>query len=483
MKTKLLLLLLFLALGLASIFAQNCTNWAVTPDTQYDVPSSGGIYSAQVTATGQCKFNIFIDNFWLHFDSWGTNGIFYYRVDSNTVGARSGTITILDQTDGGNNVASLTVNQLEGSNSITNDECYNAISLIPSSNYNYITGSTLGATESQPPSSDCSFILATANDVWYKFTATCVNNIVQVQGDSWYDAVLEVEDAPCGNLVGFCEDNTGDGGIETADLNNLTIGKEYYIRVYEVSSSYDSDFEICVQTPNSCPPPETYCNNAITLTPNSSCNYINGSTNNAILTQVTDCNNDYPANYVNAVWYKFTAECEDEYNYKYGEIIKVQSSPGFDAAVQLVSGCNSDGSGRLTLGCEDNTDFGGLKTIEDPYLTIGNTYYIMVYSNNSPGDFQICVTHSCSDGIQKIIDDDNISIYPNPTNNKFSIEIDNRNESYNLEILNTIGQVVLNKKITNNVEQVDLSGQSAGVYFVKLQSGNNTIVKKVIKQN
>ena len=36
--------------------------------------------------------------------------------------------------------------------------------------------------------------------------------------------------------------------------------------------------------------------------------------------------------------------------------------------------------------------------------------------------------------------------------------------------------------MTISVEQADLSGQSAGVYFVKVQTANNTVVKKIIKQ-
>ena len=76
----------------------------------------------------------------------------------------------------------------------------------------------------------------------------------------------------------------------------------------------------------------------------------------------------------------------------------------------------------------------------------------------------------------------NIKFYPNPASNKFTIEIDNQKETYNLEIINATGQVVLNKQITNPVEQVDLSGQTAGVYFVKVQTANNTVVKKIIKE-
>ena len=86
-------------------------------------------------------------------------------------------------------------------------------------------------------------------------------------------------------------------------------------------------------------------------------------------------------------------------------------------------------------------------------------------------------------GINKLISNNSINIFPNPTSDKFTIQFNKLKEFYNLKILNTTGQVVLNKKITNSVEQVDLSGQAAGVYFVKLQSVNNTVVRKVIKQN
>ncbi len=116
--------------------------------------------------------------------------------------------------------------------------------------------------------------------------------------------------------------------------------------------------------------------------------------------------------------------------------------------------------------------------------------YINVYSNKKLisyfGNFyryEASFTSTFSNGISNIQSNkNNILIYPNPTNDKFIIQIENQNVSYNLEILNTIGQVVLTKKIINSIEQVDLSGQVAGVYFVKLQSENSMIVRKIIKQ-
>ena len=61
-----------------SLYAQTCTNWAVTPNTQNNVQTSGGSYSAQVTATGSCTYNTTMNDSWLHFVSYGSNVFFNY---------------------------------------------------------------------------------------------------------------------------------------------------------------------------------------------------------------------------------------------------------------------------------------------------------------------------------------------------------------------------------------------------------------------
>ena len=107
------------------------------------------------------------------------------------------------------------------------------------------------------------------------------------------------------------------------------------------------------------------------------------------------------------------------------------------------------------------------------------------YSDNTPFAYSSNIVPICDfiTAVKSIDKNSNqINIYPNPASNKFTIEMDNLKEPYTLEILNTMGQVVLNKQITNKIEQIDLSGQAAGVYFVKVQTGNNTVVKKIIKE-
>ncbi len=85
-------------------------------------------------------------------------------------------------------------------------------------------------------------------------------------------------------------------------------------------------------------------------------------------------------------------------------------------------------------------------------------------------------------GIEDFEKDNLISIFPNPATDLLTIQLDNQTQSYSLEIQNTIGQMVYSKKLINPIEQVDLSAQPAGVYFLKLQSADNTIVKKIMKQ-
>jgi hypothetical protein len=64
------------------------------------------------------------------------------------------------------------------------------------------------------------------------------------------------------------------------------------------------------------------------------------------------------------------------------------------------------------------------------------------------------------------------SIYPNPTNGVFTIN--SNMQIQKIEILNTLGQVVLVKE-GNNQQRVDVSiDDTPGVYFIKLTSINNT---------
>jgi hypothetical protein len=73
----------------------------------------------------------------------------------------------------------------------------------------------------------------------------------------------------------------------------------------------------------------------------------------------------------------------------------------------------------------------------------------------------------------------NITIYPNPNSGIFTIDIENLNEA-NLVIYNLSGQIVLQKKLTQNLTSIDLTKFAKGMYFVKVNAANKVIVEKIV---
>jgi len=68
------------------------------------------------------------------------------------------------------------------------------------------------------------------------------------------------------------------------------------------------------------------------------------------------------------------------------------------------------------------------------------------------------------------------SIYPNPGNGLFNIQIDGQ---YNIMVSNTHGQRVMNTSI-NGSAVLDLSKQPNGIYFIHLTNQTSTLIEKVI---
>ena len=72
---------------------------------------------------------------------------------------------------------------------------------------------------------------------------------------------------------------------------------------------------------------------------------------------------------------------------------------------------------------------------------------------------------------------ENVSIYPNPANNMLTI--DGGNAEYTYTMYNGMGQIVANGK-TQGVERVNVSDMAKGVYFLRLTTGTQVRVDKVV---
>ncbi len=73
------------------------------------------------------------------------------------------------------------------------------------------------------------------------------------------------------------------------------------------------------------------------------------------------------------------------------------------------------------------------------------------------------------------------NVYPNPsTGALYIVNSSVLKEASQIQVLNAIGQVVLEETITNNYKNVDLSKLNNGVYFVKITSDKQSIIKRVV---
>jgi hypothetical protein len=74
-----------------------------------------------------------------------------------------------------------------------------------------------------------------------------------------------------------------------------------------------------------------------------------------------------------------------------------------------------------------------------------------------------------------------IRIYPNPVERDLTIELEG-NEKCMIRIYDMRGKLVLQKESNSKQEQFNLSGFSAGMYLLKLQFGEKTITRKILKK-
>ena len=92
----------------------------------------------------------------------------------------------------------------------------------------------------------------------------------------------------------------------------------------------------------------------------------------------------------------------------------------------------------------------------------------------------LVVTESTTSGIQQMLSESNISVYPTISNGTFTIN-NAENNSYDLSVYNVAGEKVYGKTVSSKLETLNLNVTS-GLYFVNIKSGNTNILKKIIIQ-
>jgi subtilase family serine protease len=121
-------------------------------------------------------------------------------------------------------------------------------------------------------------------------------------------------------------------------------------------------------------------------------------------------------------------------------------------------GCIADANNTINESNEENNDFHlylNRFSKYDPPATL----IIEVLSDNNNNDYLI---------------------YPNPSNGKVNIQFFDEGTTYSIQLINSAGQILIQRKNDSLHETIDLSNVSRGIYYVKVSDGKYSRTDKVI---
>lgn len=82
-------------------------------------------------------------------------------------------------------------------------------------------------------------------------------------------------------------------------------------------------------------------------------------------------------------------------------------------------------------------------------------------------------------GINELNTSNSVTLYPNPGNNFFNVQSEQRIKA--LKIMDLQGKLILEKQIRSNVTQVDVTGLAGGIYLIQVKLAEETKFIKFIK--
>jgi len=123
-------------------------------------------------------------------------------------------------------------------------------------------------------------------------------------------------------------------------------------------------------------------------------------------------------------------------------------------------------------------------TTSDQHFIVPIGFSVSQLKFNS--DFRIVTKNSVVTNNNLLIDNsDNIAVFPNPINRYVSIKTENNILPERIEISDITGKIInefVPKFFKEEEFKIDVSYLRAGVYFIKIISGNKTVLKKIVKE-
>ncbi|GDX51458.1 hypothetical protein LBMAG27_05050 [Bacteroidota bacterium] len=121
---------------------------------------------------------------------------------------------------------------------------------------------------------------------------------------------------------------------------------------------------------------------------------------------------------------------------------------------------------------------------------IGSTFTPTIVGNYAAwvwdglcSDTTECVFDGLTGGNGELLIENNFVVFPNPTDENITVQLLQSSVDCNIEILNTLGQILFSEIINDKSETINLKSFSSGIYFVKIITADgNFAVKKIVKE-
>lgn len=308
----------------------------------------------------------------------------------------------------------------------------------------------------------------------------------------------------------------------TTDQNGLaefTVGngRVYYAKIFAQGQEVpDGNYVSAVTSNLETVGGQTYTNNitftGLTLETLNSTNQVNNFTPNSGETIEFNLNVDEEIVFGKNLWN------DQSSSYWYGTKIREhrQTSPKI-----RIFQCNIDNIIEYTDGDNDNftafNENANLTSLNETTQLPDEDLYFVIRNDNIQNYVQLSGNITLKDGsgttLQNFIPDvedglpfpvassiskinnSEIKIFPNPSNGIFTIYFpiellssagndllsSDEGEQSNVIITNITGKIVKQLSITNQKSIINLKNQPSGIYFIKIKTKNNIIIKKIIK--